>query len=85
MSLLADAAANESGATRHRYVDAVALHDTGSVAESIKLLEQLNNEYPGQPQVLYALIAYHGEQGNRAEQERYQAQLQTISRALSAR
>lgn len=85
MSLLADAAANESGATRHRYVYAVALHDTGSVEESIKLLEQLNNEYPGQPQVLYALIAYHGEQGNRAEQERYQAQLQTISRALSAR
>ena len=85
MLLLGEAAASESGATRHRYVYAVALHDTGAIADAIKLLERLNNDYPGQPQLLYALIAYHGELGNRAEQDRYQAQLQQISRALGVR
>ena len=85
MLLLGEAAASESGATRHRYVYAVALHDTGAIADAIKLLERLNNDYPGQPQLLYALIAYHGEQGNRAEQDRYQAQLQQISRVLGVR
>jgi len=85
LPLLARAAAMESESTRHRYVYAVALHDTGSPTEAVQLLERLNTEFPGQPQLLYALISYHGELGNRAEEGRYQAQLQALSRTLGSR
>ena len=82
---LALAAELESEGSRHRYVYAIALHDTGKPAEALALLEQLNQDRPGNPEVLSALVSYAGEMGDVAKQGRYQGQLQGVAQAAGLR
>ncbi len=79
LSHLQMAAALETDGSRHRYVYAIALHDTGDVQGAITLLEQLNNALPGNPQTLFALIGYCQEIGDTTRVARYQAQLQRVA------
>ena len=82
---LAKAAELESEGSRHRYVYAIALHDTGQPAQAFTLLEQLNQDQPGNPEVLSALISYAEEVGNVAKQGRYQGQLQGVLQSAGLR
>ena len=82
---LAKAAELEVGGSRHRYVYAIALHDTGQPDQAFALLEQLNQEQPGNPEVLSALISYAGEVGNATKQGRYQGQLQGVLKSAGVR
>ena len=82
---LAKAAALESGGSRHRYVYAIALHDTGQPKQAFTMLEQLNQEQPGNPEILSALITYAKELGDTAKQGRYQGQLQGVLQSAGLR
>lgn len=81
LSHLKMAAALETESSRHRYVYAIALHDTGDAQGAITLLEKLNTTQPGNPEVLFALIGYCQEVGDASRAGRYQAQLQSIAQA----
>ncbi len=78
LTLLKAAADAESGASRHRYVYAIALNDTGKPDEALALLERLNTELPGNPDLLYALVGYAQATGDAAKANRYQGQLQAV-------
>ena len=81
LSHLKMAAALETESSRHRYVYAIALPDTGDAQGAITLLEKLNTTQPGNPEVLFALIGYCQEVGDASRAGRYQAQLQSIAQA----
>ncbi len=85
MAELAKAASLETAGSRHRYVYAIALHDTGKPVEAFALLEQLNQDRPGNPEVLSALVGYAGELGDAAKQGRYRGQLQGVAQAAGLR
>ena len=53
--------------------------------KAFAVLEQLNQEQPGNPEVLSALISYAGEVGNAAKQGRYQGQLQGVLQSAGVR
>lgn len=76
----ADEAGGNPGA-RHRYVYAVALNDLGKPAEAMALLERLNAQRPGNPQVISALIGYAQAMGDFNKAGRYREQLQGVVRA----
>ena len=71
--------------SRHRYVYAIALHDTGKPEEAVASLERLNRSLPGNPDVLSALVGYARELGDAGKAGRYQAQLQGIVEAAGLR
>ena len=60
---LQKAAALERQGTRHRYVYAIALHDSGQVEEALRQLRSLNGMAPGQEEVLLALVNYSEQAG----------------------
>jgi Tfp pilus assembly protein PilF len=82
---LAKAAELEAQGSRHRYVYAIALHDTGQPSQAFALLEQLNQDQPGNPEVLSALISYAEGAGDVAKQGRYQGQLQGVLQSAGVR
>ena len=75
----------EAGESRHRYVYAIALHDTGKLEQALTVLERLNTDLPGNPEVLYALIGYAKALGDGAKAGRYSAQLQAIVQTAGLR
>jgi len=79
------AASEEAGESRHRYVYAIALHDTGKLEQALTVLERLNTDLPGNPEVLYALIGYAKALGDGAKAGRYSAQLQAIVQTAGLR
>ena len=79
------AADSEIDGSRHRYVYAIALHDTGKPEEAVTSLERLNRSLPGNPDVLSALVGYARELGDAGKAGRYQAQLQGIVQAAGLR
>jgi len=79
------AAELENGGSRHRYVYAIALNDTGSESEAMSVLERLNASLPGQPDVLNALLSFARDSGDRQRYERYRAQLVALMQATGSR
>ena len=79
------AAELENEGSRHRYVYAIALNDTGSESEAMSVLERLNASLPGQPDVLNALLAFARDSGDRQRYERYRAQLVALMQATGSR
>ena len=75
----------EDEGSRHRYVYAIALKDTGSGPEAMSVLEKLNASLPGQPDVLNALLALARGSGDRQRYERYRAQLVALMQATGQR
>lgn len=82
---LKTAAELEDLSSRHRYVYAIALHDTGEPVAAIAVLERLNTELPGNPDVLSALIGYSRELGDTTKSRHYQSQLESIVRSAGLR
>lgn len=64
--------------SRYRYVYAVALHDSGDVASALKLLADTNQAFPGQPEILSALISFHAQAGEIAKARRYQEEARRV-------
>ena len=85
MAALSEAARLENDGSRHRFVYAIALHDTGKPDEALTLLETLNRERPGNPEVLSALVNYAGELGDAGKAGRYRGQLQGVLQAAGVR
>ncbi|MDA8814920.1 multiheme c-type cytochrome [Luminiphilus sp.] len=79
------AAALEQEGSRHRYVYAVALNDTGAKAQALSVLESLNASHPGQPDILNGLLAFARDAGDRQRYERYRAQLVSVMQATEMR
>jgi len=79
------AAELENEGSRHRYVYAIALNDTGSKSEAMSVLERLNASLPGQPDVLNALLSFARDSGDRQRYERYRAQLVALMQATGSR
>ena len=85
MTALSEAARLESNGSRHRFVYAIALHDTGKPREAVTLLETVNRERPGNPEVLSVLVNYAGELGDAGKAGRYRGQLQGVLQAAGLR
>ena len=79
------AAELENEGSRHRYVYAIALNDTGSKSEAMSVLERLNASLPGQTDVLNALLSFARDSGDRQRYERYRAQLVALMQATGSR
>ncbi len=76
---LGEAAALESGDTRHRFVYAIALHDLGDPAQAIKELQALLRSAPQNTDVLLALANYSAELGLSEQAARYARTLVKLS------
>ena len=85
LASLKEAASLEGEGSRHRYVYAIALNDTGDKAAAMKTLESVNASHPGQPDILNGLLAFSRDAGDRTRYERYRAQLMTIMQASGRR
>ena len=57
------------------YVYAVALNTTGQKLESIKILQDALIQFPGDVNILNALVAYHRETGNDFTADKYMNKL----------
>ena len=84
LAALQRAAELEEEGSRHRYVFAVALFDTGEQGRAVKVLERLNKSHPGQPDILNALMAYSTQLGDRVAYNQYRAQLISVMRATGS-
>ncbi|WP_146003535.1 tetratricopeptide repeat protein [Kineobactrum sediminis] len=69
------AAELEQEGVRHRYVYAIALHDSGQPEQALARLEALQRSIPGNEEVLLALVNYSAELGNREKAVRYAREL----------
>jgi predicted CXXCH cytochrome family protein len=69
------AAELETAGVRHRYVYAIALHDSGDPGGAIEQLRQLLRSAPENPDILMALVTYNREAGSLEEARRYAARL----------
>lgn len=85
LASLKRAAELEDEGSRHRYVYAIALNDTGSKSEAMSVLEALNSRHPGQADVLNGLLAFARDAGDRRRYEQYRTQLVTVLQATGAR
>ena len=85
LASLKEAAALEEEGSRHRYVYAVALNDTGDKVEAMKTLESVNASHPGQPDILSGLLAFSRDAGDRGRYERYRKQLMAVMQATGRR
>jgi len=68
---LAQAAAVETGDTRHRFVYAIALHDLGEPEQAVKELQALLPSAPQNTEILLALANYSAELGLQEQAARY--------------
>lgn len=85
LASLKEAAALEEEGSRHRYVYAVALNDTGDKVAAMKTLESVNASHPGQPDILNGLLAFSRDAGDRGRYERYRTQLMAVMQATGRR
>jgi len=79
LDYLGRAAALETGGTRHRFVYAIALHDSGRPRDALAELEKLQRAAPRDEQVLVALVNYSAELGDMERARGYARQLTAIA------
>jgi tetratricopeptide (TPR) repeat protein len=65
---------------RYTYVYAVAMHSSGKRAQAIEQLQAAHKRFPGDLDILNALVAYHREAGNSFAAESYMRKLNKINR-----
>ena len=64
---------------RHRYVYAIALHDSGDTQRAIEQLRQLLRVAPDNPDILLALVTYNREANQLTEARRYAERLRRLA------
>lgn len=69
----------EPGNARYGYVYAVALNSLGKPVAAIELLEQLNAQFPDNPDILGALVSYYRDGGNLKKARQYYQQLESLT------
>ncbi|MEQ9462139.1 MAG: tetratricopeptide repeat protein [Haliea sp.] len=67
LGYLQQAAALEQAGVRHRYVHAIALHDSGDPRAALSQLQAIQRAVPGDEGVLVALVNYSEELGEREQ------------------
>ena len=67
LAYLGQAAALEQQGVRHRYVYAIALHDSGEPRAALGQLQAIQRKVPGDEEVLVALVNYSEELGEREQ------------------
>jgi predicted CXXCH cytochrome family protein len=75
LAWLRRAAQLASAPARHRYVYAIAQHDTGDTAGSLRTLREVHERWPADEETLLALVNYSAEAGARQQALRYAQQL----------
>jgi len=75
---LAEAASMESANRRYQYVYAVALQSMGQAAQGIQVLEQLYRQQPIDMEILYALVTFNRDVGDREKALAYAVELQAL-------
>ncbi|MEM1189012.1 MAG: HEAT repeat domain-containing protein [Pseudomonadota bacterium] len=75
LSWLSAAAARDDASPRHRYVFAVAQHDSGNLDGALKTLRDLHRDLPAHREGLLALVNYSLEAGDRPSALRFLAKL----------
>ncbi|WP_428818566.1 multiheme c-type cytochrome [Microbulbifer sp. MCCC 1A16149] len=76
LEMLQASAHSNSATPRYIYVYAIALNSQGKPDRAIDELERGLTQFPGDRQILSALVSIHREQGNAALAQKYQQQLQ---------
>ncbi|WP_081847954.1 multiheme c-type cytochrome [Microbulbifer sp. HZ11] len=76
MPLLQAAADSDGAPPRYAYVYGIALNSNGDSAGAITYLEQALQRYPGDREILSALVSLHREAGNTEISEQYQSLIQ---------
>jgi predicted CXXCH cytochrome family protein len=79
LEYLAAAAALDGASPRHRFVYAIALHDTGDAAGALRELRALLRELPADEQALLALANYSAEGGDLRAARDYVERLQRLA------
>jgi len=75
MKFLQHAAESSTTTSRYVYVYAIALHSSGEKIESIEILEKANDKYPGNIDIMQALISINREMGNKHKVKYYEDKL----------
>ncbi len=75
---LAQAALLALGNRRYQYVYAVALQSTGDINKAIEVLEASLEQYPADPETLYALVTYTQQAGRQPAALSYATKLQNL-------
>ena len=68
----------ENQGVRHRYVYAIALHDSGNADGAIEQLRTLLRQAPDNPDILIALVSYSRDTGRSADARRYAERLRRL-------
>lgn len=76
---LGRAAALETEGVRNRYVYAIALNDSGNVAQALSILKQLHRSAPQNPDILLALVSYSKTAGRTEDARRYADKLVALA------
>ena len=84
LAALGKAAALESDGVRHRYVYAIALHDSGDGDAAIEQLRAVLRQAPDNPDILLALVTYSREAGRVGDARRYAQRLTRLDPANPA-
>ena len=64
---------------RYAYVYAVALNSAGKTDQAIELMQDAHNRFPGNADMLSALIAFHRDAGNNFAAQAYMKKLQKLN------
>ncbi len=64
---------------RYAYVYAVALNSAGKTDQAIELMQDAHNRFPGNADILSALIAFHRDAGNNFAAQAYMKKLQKLN------
>ena len=69
------AAESPTATARYVYVYAIALHSSGKAQQAVDVLQQAQQNYPGNTDILSALISINNELGNHAQARHYESLL----------
>ena len=74
------ATASSTATDRYVYIYAVALNSSGDAKQALKVLEQAQHQYPGNTDILYALLLINRDLGDQERAQYYENILRTLIR-----
>lgn len=72
------AAESPTTTDRYVYVYAIALNSSGKARQSLKILEQAQQQFPGNTDILYALLSINKDLGDQKKAQYYEMTLRTL-------
>ena len=74
------AAESPTATDRYVYVYAIALHSSGKARQALKVLEQAQQQYPRNTDIIYALISINKDLGKQERAQYYENKLRALTR-----